>query len=216
MSAADNARVWTPERQTRLAELAAIGWSAAQIGADIQASRSAVIGRASRTGVRLVGNCGHRPHTTPKFWTPRVTAEARELWLSGMTTHRIAKLIGATSHHAVANKARSAKWGKHPSVVAREAAAAARRDGKRPEPMVFTPTECAPTDGVAFDDLARDGCRYALNQPAAHDIGSMRFCGEHGYPYCPDHAALCYDMPMRRAGIKERARLALQVVEMFP
>ena len=205
MNSMESATWWTDARQAMLAECAALGWTARQIGDRLGKSRSSVIGRAHRTHVVLKSGKGPSRMRAvvhkPQFWTETRSREARDMWLSGMPIARIASLIGNTVH-AVQNKARSAKWGRHPIVLAREAAVAARREGRRPEPMVVKVVECGETDGFAFDDVPDGGCRYALNSAPRHDVGRLRFCGDQkreGSSYCIHHHAVVWQPEQRRA-----------------
>ena len=54
-------RPWTPEEDSHLAQHAAGGWTAAEIGTPIGRNRNAVIGRCHRLGIKLASNKGGNP-----------------------------------------------------------------------------------------------------------------------------------------------------------
>jgi GcrA cell cycle regulator len=194
---------WTEEKVLFVREKAALGWSAAQIGAKIGKTKSAIVGKCDRLGIKLHFPSGYRmsyPPGSPPFWTPDVTQKAREMWQSGMMAQKAADALGCT-RAALRTKAQAAGWGKHPTVISREAASAAKPKAvvkPRPEPMIFA-TTCGPTDGFSLDDLEPHTCRYPLNDVPAHAIETMRFCGDEamdGSAYCVGHHQLAYQ-PLR-------------------
>ena len=88
---------WTNTDDRKLAELAALGWSAAKISDYLAQpdhaprSRNAVVARCLRTGVKLLGKVRDTPTRPLTLWErPEAPAMLRKLWQEGASVNCIA------------------------------------------------------------------------------------------------------------------------------
>ncbi|MGY3609906.1 MULTISPECIES: GcrA family cell cycle regulator [unclassified Bradyrhizobium] len=92
---------WTEEKISELKRLCGEGMSASQIGAQIGATRSAVIGKAYRIGVNLNGRGGVPAggrNKNAKYWTDEEVQKVRELAADGKYALHIADIMGVKFH----------------------------------------------------------------------------------------------------------------------
>lgn len=185
-----------PATDTRLRDMVTRGLSAGEIARALNCSRSAVLGRARRIGLRLSG----RPATVPVVDAALVQqvvalnaaglsyrAIARRLGCSADTAQRVGKTQGLTPVRARA----------HDDASQRERLAR-RIDRQRHEPSPplppltdrFAEGYLGQTGRLALVDLKGSGgqCRFPVDQPS----GPVRFCGASapdGSSWCAHHAA---------------------------
>jgi GcrA cell cycle regulator len=108
-------------------------------------------------------------------WTPARDARLEELWGEGVSTSRIGVELGVTKN-AVIGRARRLGLGWHDKA---NQAPPSPADAFRPIVIcVFPPPRT---------------CMFALTPEPPH-----RFCGEPGYPWCPEHHRRVYQ-PAKKA-----------------
>jgi GcrA cell cycle regulator len=176
--------MWTPQAVETLRKLALEGRSAAWIAAALGApSRNAVIGKASRIGVRLNGGTGspligEGPRTEPP--PPQIP------W-------------GRT--HSAPNGPRSAQrlpaatpWGRAVP-RARSRAPAIYHERKRADRWIFARAEVGEMRRIGFTEIGEVQCRWPIGDPTQEDFA---YCGLQvaaRHAYCAGHCRLAYRSP---------------------
>lgn len=152
-------------------------------------------------------------------WTHEAEQKIEELWLQGTCTAEIVKRLPVRkTRSAVIGKAQRMGLplhGQGKNTGARVHATRMKGGGRAAAPLKknLAPTFEAPPaldgipGGVAFDDLERHHCRYALKElPYAQKGEGQRFCGakrKPDSPYCEHHHSRC-----RRPYISKKDREA--------
>ena len=169
---------WTAEAVEDLKRLALEGRSASVIAAALGASsRNAVIGKASRIGIKLMG--GGRASAFRK--TP---AGARE-WAAPRTPVA-AKTSGAGALSPRVSESR-------------------RLDGDESKAAwTFGEAEVGEMQPVRFEDIREFACRWPLGDPKS---GEFAYCGLNrveGQSYCAGHCRMAYRAPQARQSARDR------------
>ncbi len=167
---------WTAEAVEDLKRLALEGRSASVIAAALgAASRNAVIGKASRIGIKLNGG---------GFASGRGKSQGRA---------RQAQWTPISSHEPGTRKPRSAVaveviQGSEPGDCAASGAA-----------WPFGEAEVGEMQRVRFEEMREFACRWPLGDPKA---GEFAYCGLtplRGHSYCAGHCRMAYRPPETRA-----------------
>jgi GcrA cell cycle regulator len=170
---------WTAEAIEDLKRLALEGRSASAIAATLGiASRNAVIGKASRIGIKLNG--GGRAAVLGKGSMSRRSAE----WLT--TPH---PQLGA---------------GKPSSAAVLARGPAATTADERRAPWAFGEAEIGEMRRVRFEDVHESACRWPLGDPRS---GDFAYCGlkpAEGQSYCAGHCRMAYRPSQARQSARER------------
>jgi len=201
---------WSEERVETLKRLAAQGASASQIAAEIGhgTTRNAVIGKALRIGVQLMGApCVNAGAPAGSLWSAAENELLRRCRNEGLQAADAVKALALAGFtRTAAACARRALVmgvafppynGKHAVVRVKAVRQPAIRAGKKATPVASPADRMAcfdvsPQGGVGLMDLAFDHCRWPLGDPQAE---AFYFCGEPrdgGRVYCAAHAALAY------------------------
>ena len=159
--------LWTEEAVEVLKRLALEGRSASVIAQALgAASRSAVIGKANRIGVKLTGD--GRPLTPA-----RAPAGAIRLRPSAFPYRRSALDKGTVA-------------------PAFSCAARLKPRAERKAAWVFAAAEVGDMRRVRFEDIRESACRWPLGDPRGRDFA---FCGlppAEGHSYCAGHCRMAY------------------------
>jgi GcrA cell cycle regulator len=177
--------LWTNENIVNLRRFAEEGKTGKEIAELLGLSRSAVLGKCHREGIRLIsGNPGGRN----KNGTFARTAPERHNHngqlpqsLLAITT---ARLSSSKSVRNRTNGDNSATWFKesNPSPVAPKM----RR--------------------ITLMELSESTCRWPIGEPKSP---KFRYCGAYGadntqgHPYCPYHSWTAYETPQQRAAVRQ-------------
>ncbi len=168
---------WTDARVTQLKVLIADGLSASQIAGELGGvTRNAVIGKAGRLGLQLLG--------APRGGGARPGAGRKPSLFGRATRVRISTPRQERQH------------------VAREKAAANRRAIFAVEDVTELPEEDT-SAAVGFLQLGANTCRWPIGDPQSLD--TIRFCGAEPFterPYCLRHCRMAY----RKSERQESAR----------
>jgi GcrA cell cycle regulator len=183
--------MWTQQAVETLRKFALEGRSAAWIAAALGApSRNAVIGKASRIGIRLNGGTGspligeglrsdpppppqipwRRPQSPPDGEGPR--SERRP--------------------------PAETPWGKAAS-RARSRVPAIPRERKRADGWIFARAEVGEMRRIGFTDIGEVQCRWPIGDPTQEDFA---YCGLQvaaRHAYCAGHCRLAYRSPNAQA-----------------
>lgn len=174
---------WTDSRIADLKRLAAQGWSASQIGAELGCGRGAVTGLCFCKGIQLHG--------------PKRGGRKRGTGAGGLGNAAETRRGPSPAGEGVANRRRAARMiangvmGTRAALVeltakARTAEAGTDDFTELPLPADF----CRP---VPLLDLAADQCRFPLGDPRDAGFG---FCGapraHENLPYCDGHCRMAY------------------------
>jgi GcrA cell cycle regulator len=171
--------LWTAEAVEDLKRLALEGKSASHISAALGiGSRNAVIGKASRIGIKLSGGGG----ASVRGKTP--SRAARPQWPSPHPTRRSADEPGA---QAIAAHALSPVEGR-PSWMLGEA-------------------EIGEMRRLRLEDIRESACRWPLGDPRSRDFAYCGLAPAEGRSYCAGHCRMAYRSPHARPIAKERQRL---------
>ncbi len=180
---------WTAEAVEDLKRLALEGRSASVIAAALgAASRNAVIGKASRIGIKLNGG-------GPGSGLRKTQARAgRAQW-------------------AAANPRHEPQAGKPRPALALRVLPGSRSDGEASEAAwPFGEAEIGEMRRVRFEEMREFACRWPLGDPKA---GEFAYCGLtplRGHSYCAGHCRMAYRAPearTRRSLIAEPGTRAL-------
>ncbi len=178
--------MWTEETVETLKKYALEGRSAAWIAAAIGApSRSAVIGKANRIGVKLNGlrtasigrgSCLQPPPQAISWGRTRSSPIARE----------------RSERQPLADT----PWGRGGS-RARSRAQAISRPTRRADHWMFATAEVGEMRRIGLAEIREAECRWPIGDPTQEDFA---FCGlqvAKGRAYCAGHCRLVYRSPNR-------------------
>jgi GcrA cell cycle regulator len=164
--------LWTAQAVDDLKRLALEGRSAAAIAATLGvASRNAVIGKASRIGIKLNGG------------RATVSSKARASALQ--------EQLGTTASPLPAAS------GPNSATVLARGPGAARRDEGRAR-WTFGQAEVGEMRRLRFEDIHESACRWPLGDPRS---GEFTYCGlkpAEGQSYCAGHCRMAYRPPQAR------------------
>jgi len=178
--------MWTDQAVETLRKLAFEGRSAAWIAAALGApSRNAVIGKASRIGIKLNGGthsglCAERPPPAQIPWRRARSASIGE-------RQRPERPLPA-----------AIPWGRTIS-PARSRAPAIPRKKRRTDVRVFASAEVGEMRRIGFAEISEIECRWPLGDPTQEDFA---YCGlqvAKGRAYCAGHCRLAYRSPTAKA-----------------
>ena len=182
--------MWTQQAVETLRKLALEGRSAAWIAVALGApSRNAVIGKATRIGVRLNGGTGSaligdgsRPVPPPPeiAWRRTPSASVGE---------------GPRSEQSLPAMI---PWGRAVS-RARSRAPAIPRERKRPDRWIFATAEVGEMRRIGFTEIGEVQCRWPIGDPTQEDFA---YCGlqvAKRHAYCAGHCRLAYRSPNAQA-----------------
>ncbi len=173
--------LWTVEAVEDLKKLALEGKSASSIAAALGVgSRNAVIGKASRIGIKLSGG-------------GRVV-------MSGKTRTGAARPPWAAPRHQVGAGDRS------PAVLLARGHRAVSGDDRR-RAWTFGEAEVGEMRRLRFEEIRESVCRWPLGDPRS---GDFAYCGlkpAAGQSYCAGHCRMAYRPPQARRSAPERQGL---------
>jgi GcrA cell cycle regulator len=170
--------LWTAETVEHLKRLALEGRSAAAIAAMLGVgSRNAVIGKASRIGIKLNGDG---------------RASAR----SGTGSARQAQWAGVPHPEpGLGERSRGVALARVRDLAPEDERQAAWRLGE---------AEIGEMRRLSFEDIRDSACRWPLGDPRS---GEFAYCGlqpVEGHSYCAGHCRMAYRPPQARQGARER------------
>jgi GcrA cell cycle regulator len=172
--------LWTAEAVEDLKRLALAGKSASHIAAELGVgSRNAVIGKASRIGIKLTGGGGRAA-------------------MRGETSAR-----GGRSEWATARYARPNAGDQSANVVAPRGLSPVEGRGAA---WTFGEAEIGEMRRLRFEDIRESACRWPLGDPRS---GEFAYCGltpAKGQSYCAGHCRMAYRPPQARQSTRERQR----------
>jgi GcrA cell cycle regulator len=171
--------LWTAEAVEDLKKLALAGKSASHIAAALGvASRNAVIGKASRMGVKLGG--GARGPGTLK------ARAGRPQWASAPYTRP-----GAVDH------------GSDVALVSDPGV----RPGERRAAWALGEVEIGEMRRLRFEDIREFACRWPLGDPRSGEFAYCGLAPAKGQSYCAGHCRMAYRAPQARQSARERQGL---------
>jgi GcrA cell cycle regulator len=171
---------WTAEAVEDLKRLALEGRSASVIAAALGASsRNAVIGKASRIGIKLMGAgrasaLRKTPGGAREWAAPRPPVAAKT------------SVAGALAR------------GPRVSLESRPLDGEERRAA-----WTFCGAEVGEMRRVSFEDIREFACRWPLGDPRS---GQFAYCGlepARGQPYCAGHCRMAYRLPQARQSARD-------------
>jgi GcrA cell cycle regulator len=160
--------LWTAEAVEDLKRLALAGKSASRIAAELGGSRNAVIGKASRIGIKLNGGGG------------RLT--------SGAAPGRAGRPQWATARYAPPNADRGAH-----GVAARGLSPVEGRGA-----WTFGEAEIGAMRRLRFEDIREAACRWPLGDPRSGEFAYCGLTRAKGQSYCAGHCRMAYRPPQGR------------------
>ena len=170
--------LWTAEAVEDLKKLALEGKSAAGIAAALGVgSRNAVIGKASRIGIKLNG--GGRAAGSGK---------------TGAAARR-AQWAAIASHREAAPRPSSA------IALARDPRA---EPGQGREAWTFGEAEVGEMRRLRFEEIRGSACRWPLGDPRSGDFAYCGLTPAAGQSYCAGHCRMAYRSPQARQSVSER------------
>jgi GcrA cell cycle regulator len=174
--------LWTAEAVEDLKKLAHEGKSASHISAALGVgSRNAVIGKASRIGIKLNGG-------GPGSLRGKVPARAgRSQWASGPYTRP-----SADNHGSDAAAARDPQL--------------SPGDG-RPAGRSFGVAEIGEMRRLRLEEIRDSACRWPLGDPRSGDFAYCGLTPVGGQSYCAGHCQMAYRSPQARPIARERQGL---------
>jgi len=178
--------MWTDQTVETLRKFALEGRSAAWIAAALGApSRSAVIGKANRIGVKLNGAI--RPSgEAPMLQPPPPETPWRQARAPVRRETRPKRPAAETACGTAVSRARTR-------------VSAVSRERKRSDRWFFAAAEVGEMRRVAFMDVGEIECRWPVGDPAEDDFA---YCGlqvAKGHAYCAGHCRLAYRRPGEQA-----------------
>jgi GcrA cell cycle regulator len=175
--------LWTAEAVEDLKRLALEGKSASHISAALGVgSRNAVIGKASRIGIKLNGGGG---------------ASVREKGLP-----RAARPQWATAHYARPNID-----AQRSGAAAARDLQVPRSDG-RAVGKSFGVAEIGEMRRLRLEDIRDSACRWPLGDPRSGDFAYCGLTPVGGQSYCAGHCQMAYRSPQARPIGRERQAIA--------
>jgi GcrA cell cycle regulator len=173
--------LWTAEAVEDLKKLALEGKSASHISAALGVgSRNAVIGKASRIGIKLSGG----------GVSARGKGAARAARLQWAPPH-------ATRPNADAQRCGAAA-ARDPQVSPVDGRAAGRS---------FGVVEIGEMRRLRFEDIRESACRWPLGDPRSGDFAYCGLTPVGGQSYCAGHCQMAYRSPQARTIARERQGL---------
>jgi GcrA cell cycle regulator len=174
--------LWTAEAVDDLKKLALQGKSASHISAVLGVgSRNAVIGKASRIGVKLTGGGG---------------APAR-----GKGAQRVARPQWAAAHYE-----RPSVEERGSSAAGARDLQGSPRDGAAPE-RISAVIEIGEMRRLRLEDIRESACRWPLGDPRSGDFAYCGLTPVGGQSYCAGHCQMAYRSPHARPIAPERRGL---------
>jgi len=177
--------MWTEQTVETLRRLALEGRSAAWIAAALGApSRSAVIGKANRIGIKLNGALRSGPIGDAPMMKP---PPPEVPWGS----HAPAPRKGPRAERpprAEAPRARAVSR-------ARSGGAPAVRERKRADRWPFAAAEVGEMRRIALADIGEVECRWPIGDPTDDDFVYCGLQAAKGHAYCAGHCRLAYRTP---------------------
>ena len=171
---------WTAEAIEDLKRLALAGKSASHIAAELGVgSRNAVIGKASRIGIKLMGGGGRA--------TASGAAPARAGRSQWATARYVRPNPGDQGAHIVAPRSLSPEEG-------------------RAAAWPFSEAEIGEMRRLRFEDIRESACRWPLGDPRSGDFAYCGLTPADGQSYCAGHCRMAYRPPQARPGVRERQR----------
>ena len=168
--------LWTAEAVEDLKKLALEGKSAAGIAAALGVgSRNAVIGKASRIGIKLNG--GGRAAASSK------TGGRRAQWAT------------IANHPPGAAKPGSAV------ALARDPRA---EPGQGRDAWTFGEAEVGEMRRLRFEEICESACRWPLGDPRSGDFAYCGLTPAEGQSYCAGHCRMAYRSPQARQSVSDR------------
>jgi GcrA cell cycle regulator len=176
---------WTAEAVEDLKRLALEGRSASVIAAALgAASRNAVIGKASRIGIKLNGGGG---------------ASARG---AAVRAHQAHWASASYTRHRAGNP-KSAALAHDPGVKPAERSKAA---------WVFSQAEVGEMQRVKFEEIRESACRWPLGDPTSGEFAYCGLTPAKGQSYCAGHCRMAYRPPNARASRSPAERQGLRAL----
>ncbi len=168
---------WTEDAIEILKRLALEGRSARAIAEVLGApSRSAVIGKANRVGIKLNGGgVGSSADRTASADRPRLPRIPR-------------------------SKPASSEPGSRSISSRRALVPASPREPRKPQ-WIFAEAEVGEMLRVGFEEIREVNCRWPLGDPLSEDFVYCGLQPAHGRSYCPGHCRMAYQPP--KAGMRE-------------
>jgi GcrA cell cycle regulator len=170
--------LWTAEAVEDLKRLALAGKSASRIAAELGGSRNAVIGKASRIGVKLTGGGGRAPSGAAP------ARPGRPQWPTARYTRPNADGPGAQL---------AAARGLSPREV-------------RTPTWTFGEAEIGEMRRLRFEDIRESACRWPLGDPRSGEFAYCGLTPAKGQSYCAGHCRMAYRPPQARQSARERQR----------
>ncbi|HSU99749.1 MAG TPA: GcrA family cell cycle regulator [Roseiarcus sp.] len=169
--------LWTPEAVEKLKTLALSGKSASHIAEALgTGSRNAVIGKASRIGIKLTG--GGR--AAPRGEAPPRTA--RRQW---------------------ANVRFPRSGGEDPGAAGLAGDLQITPRGGREAAWAVGDAEVGEMLRLRFEDIRESACRWPLGDPRSRDFAYCGLAPAGGQSYCAGHCRMAYRPPQARPGARE-------------
>ena len=170
--------LWTAEAVEDLKKLALEGKSAAGIAAALGVgSRNAVIGKASRIGIKLKG--GGRAAASSKTGA----GARRAQWA------------------AIANHPQGAAEPSSAVALARDPRA---EPGEGRDAWIFGEAEVGEMRRLRFEEICESACRWPLGDPRSGDFAYCGLTPAEGQSYCAGHCRMAYRSPQARQSVSER------------
>jgi GcrA cell cycle regulator len=170
--------LWTADAVEDLKRLALEGKSASHIAAELGVgSRNAVIGKASRIGIKLGGGRAAASHAVP-------ARGGRSQWAAAQHSRVDAGDRGANAPVAralSAGQGRAAAW-------------------------TFGEAEIGEMRRLRFEDIRESACRWPLGDPRSGDFAYCGLTPAEGQSYCAGHCRMAYRSPHARPVARERFR----------
>lgn len=179
--------MWTEHAVETLIRMALEGKSAASIAAVLGGpSRNAVIGKATRIGIKLNG--GMRS----ALGEPGPRAEQLSPTETAWRWPRSARFGETTRPERPSPK--EIPWRSRVSHAANRATAV-RQERKRADRSIFATAEVGEMRRIGLPDISEVHCRWPLGDPTEEDFV---YCGlqvARGHSYCAGHCRLAYRLP---------------------
>jgi GcrA cell cycle regulator len=170
--------LWTAEAVEDLKRLAHEGKSASNIAAALGvASRNAVIGKASRIGIKLSGGGGRAAASHPA-----PARAGRSQWTAAHPSRPNPDEHGS---HAPAGRGLSPRQG-------------------RGAAWSYGEAEIGEMLRLRFEDIRESVCRWPLGDPRSGDFAYCGLAPAEGQSYCAGHCRMAYRPPHARSAARER------------
>ena len=170
--------LWTAEAVEDLKKLALEGKSAAGIAAALGVgSRNAVIGKASRIGIKLNG--GGRAAASTK-----TGAGARRAQWATIANHP----------QGVAKPSSAIALARDPRLA----------PGQGRDAWTFGEAEVGEMRRLRFEEIRESACRWPLGDPRSGDFAYCGLTPAEGQSYCAGHCRMAYRSPQARQSVSER------------